>query len=152
SREEASWRKHLAAPQQPFATILGCSDSRVPVELLFDQGFGDLFVVRVAGNVLAPDGMGSIEFAVLHLETPLVVVLGHEECGAVTAALEPAEERAREPWRLQQLLERIVPALKEIDSTLTAAERIHRGVEANVRRSVRTLQEEVRLRTPGSGV
>ena len=89
-------RKELLAEQHPFATVLGCSDSRVPTELLFDQGLGDLFVVRVAGNVVAPDDLGSIEYAVDHLNTPLVLVLGHEGCGTVTAALEPEAARNKE--------------------------------------------------------
>src|SRR5262245_66597044 len=78
AHESADWRKHLIATQKPFATILGCSDSRVPVELVFDQGFGDLFVVRVAGNVVAPDVVGSLAYAIAHLGTRLVVVLGHQ--------------------------------------------------------------------------
>ena len=81
----ADRRKRLIAGQQPFATILGCSDSRVPVEIVFDQGFGDLFVVRVAGNLVAEVVLGSIEYAVRHLKTPLLVVLGHQGCGAVAA-------------------------------------------------------------------
>ena len=83
----ADRREQLVAGQQPFATILGCSDSRVPVEIVFDQDFGNLFVVRVAGNVVADVVLGSIDYAVRHLKTPLLVVLGHEHCGAVAAAL-----------------------------------------------------------------
>src|SRR4029453_18223259 len=77
----------LVAHQKPFATVLGCSDSRVPLELLFDVGFGDLFVIRVAGNVMLPAVMGSIQYAGVHLHTPLFMILGHEGCGAVKAAL-----------------------------------------------------------------
>ena len=77
----------LAQAQHPYATILGCSDSRVPPELIFDAGFGELFVIRVAGNVISPEVMGSLQYAGVHLKTPLFVVLGHERCGAVSAAL-----------------------------------------------------------------
>ena len=89
-----NWRKHLEGSQQPFATILACSDSRVPPELVFDQGFGDLFVIRVAGNIVATDVLGSLQYATRHLHTPLVVVMGHESCGAVTAAVDALEGRA----------------------------------------------------------
>src|ERR1043165_1090360 len=81
-------RAELASGQAPFATILGCSDSRVPAELVFDQGFGDLFVIRVAGNIVAPSQIGSVEFAAAKFETRLVVVLGHSQCGAITATVE----------------------------------------------------------------
>ena len=83
----AKWRERFLATQQPFATVLGCSDSREPPELLFDQGFGDLFVIRVAGNIVDPDVVGSIQYAVEHLDNKLIVLLGHQNCGAVTAAL-----------------------------------------------------------------
>ncbi len=82
--------------QNPFAIILGCSDSRVPAEIIFDQGMGDLFVIRVAGNIVAPSQLGSIEFAVEQFGTPLVVVLGHSSCGAVSATLEDIKNPARE--------------------------------------------------------
>ena len=75
------WRKRLAIGQKPFATILGCSDSRVPIELVFDQGFGDLFVIRIAGNVISTDVVGSLQYADYHLHVPLLVVLGHEVAG-----------------------------------------------------------------------
>src|SRR4029453_5371870 len=81
-------RRQLTAGQNPFAIILGCSDSRVPAEIVFDQGLGDLFVIRVAGNIVAPSQIGSVEFAAARYHTPLVVVLGHSECGAVLATLE----------------------------------------------------------------
>src|SRR6476659_1773858 len=97
AHESADWRKHLVGDQKPFATILGCSDSRVPPELVFDQGFGDLFIVRVAGNVIAPDVVGSLAYAALHLVTPLFVVLGHGTCGAVTAAVDARLKKVKEP-------------------------------------------------------
>ena len=100
-REGIAWREKLTEEQHPFATILGCSDSRVPIELLFDQGFGDLFIIRVAGNVLGADERGTIAYAVDHLHTPLILVLGHEGCGAVTAAMLPEEEKHKEAPFLQ---------------------------------------------------
>ena len=139
--ETAARRQELISEQHPFATVLSCSDSRVPTEILFDQGIGDLFVVRVAGNVTAPDDLGSIEYAVHHLHTPLVVVLGHESCGAVTAALSTADERSKEPKDIQALLALILPSLKNIDSKLSKAEQVSQGVEANVRASVHTLED-----------
>jgi carbonic anhydrase len=142
----ASWRAGLAGSQHPFATILGCSDSRVPLEPLFDQGFGDLFVIRVAGNVVAVDELGSIEYAANHLGVRFVVVLGHEQCGAVTAALGSEADRKHETSDIQTLLERIEPALEGIPAGLAPAEKIHRGVEANVRQSVRMLRESPALK------
>jgi carbonic anhydrase len=142
--QTADHRHGLMASQHPFATILGCSDSRVPVELLFDQGFGDLFVIRVAGNVSGTDELGSIEYAVHHLHTPLIVVLGHESCGAVTSALLSAEAKSHEAAAIQDLLKQIQPALQGLDPSLSEAERVHQGVEANVRQSVRAAPGERR--------
>jgi len=142
----ASWRAGLAGSQHPFATILGCSDSRVPLEPLFDQGFGDLFVIRVAGNVVAVDELGSIEYAANHLGVRFVLVLGHEQCGAVTAALGTEADRKHEASEIQTLLSRIAPALAGMPAGLAPAERIHRGVEANVRQSVRMLRESPALK------
>src|SRR3954453_19842144 len=93
----------LAKGQQPYATILGCSDSRVPPELVFDASFGELFIVRVAGNVISAEVMGSFQYAAVHLETPLFVVLGHQRCGAVSAALESRESIAPEHRRIAHL-------------------------------------------------
>jgi carbonic anhydrase len=136
----AGWRAGLSGSQHPFATVLGCSDSRVPLELLFDQGFGDLFVIRVAGNVAAVDELGSIEYAANHLGVRFVLVLGHEQCGAVTAALGSESDRGHETSDIQTLLERIEPALEAVPAGLAPAERIHRAVEANVRQAVRVLR------------
>ena len=94
----------LAKGQRPFATIIGCSDSRVPPELVFDAGFGELFIVRVAGNVLSPEVMGSVQYAAVHLQTPLFVVLGHEGCGAVQAALALLRDGTRAHSRIALLL------------------------------------------------
>jgi carbonic anhydrase len=142
AHEGADWRKHLVADQKPFATVLGCSDSRVPPELVFDQGFGDLFVIRVAGNVVAPDVIGSLAYALEHLRTPLVVVLGHQGCGAVTAALDALSDPARKELpAIEALLKLIDPALKGVDMKRPKAERVAAGVEANVRWSVKQLVE-----------
>jgi carbonic anhydrase len=135
------WRKRLAAGQKPFATILGCSDSRVPVELVFDQGFGDLFVIRVAGNVISTDVVGSLEYAEHHLNVPLLVVLGHEGCGAVTAALDAKFKRAREPEKIEALVRMIEPGLKDIDANVPPERQLKAAVEANVRWSMSQLSE-----------
>ena len=136
-----SWRATLTQGQHPFAAILGCSDSRVPPELVFDQGFGDLFVVRVAGNVAETDERGSLEYAVDHLGVPLVVVIGHEKCGAVTSALASEQDRGKETRDIQGLLAPIQPALQNLPAGLSQSERVHQGVEANVRLSVRRIGE-----------
>lgn len=139
AHEGADWRKQLVGSQHPFATILGCSDSRVPIELVFDQGFGDLFVVRVAGNVIAPDVIGSLAYAVEHLSTKLVVVLGHEGCGAVTAALAKRDKPSNEPDGIKSLLKLIEPGLPNTPKNATPAECLHVAVEANVRWSCQQL-------------
>jgi carbonic anhydrase len=128
----------LAKGQQPYATILGCSDSRVPPELVFDAGFGELFIVRVAGNVISAEIMGTLQYAGVHLHTPLFVVLGHGGCGAVAAAL-AHRDGASHPERIELLLENIHPALTEIDPHLSADEALDAAVEANVRWSMRQL-------------
>jgi carbonic anhydrase len=133
AHEAAAWRKHLALTQRPFAVLLGCADSRVPPELVFDQGFGDLFVIRVAGNVIDTDVAGSIQYAIRHLKAPLVVVMGHEGCGAVTAALEALGGTAREPRYIEALARRIEPGLKGLDPALRGDARLSAAVEANVR-------------------
>jgi carbonic anhydrase len=106
----AGRRQSLAAGQKPFAVVVCCSDSRVPPELVFDQGLGELFVVRVAGNVIDPVVRGSVEYAVEHLHAPLVVVLGHEDCGAVKAAVEGGEA----PGEIGSIIERITPSVREV--------------------------------------
>ena len=126
----------LAKAQRPYATVVGCSDSRVPPELVFDAGFGELFIVRVAGNVMSPEVMGSIQYAAVHLQTPLFVVMGHTECGAIAAALNTLHQGRRERARIALLLERILPGLRGIDSTLPAKAKMRAAVEANVRWSM----------------
>jgi carbonic anhydrase len=134
-----AWRKRLTAGQKPFATILGCSDSRVPAELVFDQGFGDLFVIRIAGNVISTDVLGSLQYAWHHLHVPLLVVLGHEGCGAVTAALDAKFKRHQEPERIEALVRMIEPGLKDIEPNLSPERQLNAAVNANVRWSMTQL-------------
>ena len=129
----------LAHGQQPYATILGCSDSRVPRELVFGAGFGELFVVRVAGNVLGPSIAGTLQYASAHLHTPLFVVLGHAGCGAVQAAIASKFQGVRQKSRIEVLLENILPALDGIDGGLPPAALLDAAVEANVRWTLRRL-------------
>ena len=131
----------LARGQQPYATILGCSDSRVPPELVFDAGFGELFIVRVAGNVISAEIMGTLQYAGLHLHTPLFVVLGHRGCGAVAAALAAQQDGASHPERIELLLQNIHPALKDVALNRPPAEMLDAAVEANVRWSIQQLWE-----------
>jgi carbonic anhydrase len=137
-------RAELAAGQQPFAIILGCSDSRVPAELVFDQGLGDLFVIRVAGNIVAPSQVGSVEFAAARYDTRLVVVLGHSQCGAILATLEelqqPTENQSR---NLKAIVDRVRPSVE----TVMEAHRdgnpdrlVEAAVRANIRASVNHLR------------
>jgi carbonic anhydrase len=123
----------LSYEQHPYATIIGCSDSRVPPELIFDANFGELFVIRVAGNVLSPEVAGSMQYAGVHLKTPLFVVLGHENCGAVQAALDVKLHNARMPERIALLVNSILPGLEAVDAHAEPETRVARAVEANVR-------------------
>jgi carbonic anhydrase len=131
----------LAKAQHPFATILGCSDSRVPPELVFDASFGELFVVRVAGNVLGPAIAGTLQYAGVHLQTPLFIVLGHEGCGAVEAAIAEKFHGAKHRSRIALLLADIVPALDALDPALPPEQLLSAAVEANVRRTLRQVVE-----------
>ena len=133
------WSETLATdPQRPFAIVLGCSDSRTPVEILFDTGFGELFVVRIAGNIVAPSVVGSIEFAAAQFGTRLVVVMGHTRCGAVTATVNAIETgQGPESKNLRAITDRIAP---HIEGLVRAPSRDHEGlvreaVRANVRAS-----------------
>jgi carbonic anhydrase len=126
----------LAKAQRPYATILGCSDSRVPPELVFDAGFGELFVVRVAGNVVSPEVMGTLQYAGVHLRTPLFLVLGHEHCGAVQAALAARSRPARDRRHIAVLLKNILPGLQGVDAELAPHQQVDAAVEANVRWSM----------------
>jgi carbonic anhydrase len=137
-------RGDLTAGQEPFAIILGCSDSRVPAELVFDQGLGDLFVIRVAGNIVAPSQIGSVEFAATRYGTRLVVVLGHSQCGAILATLESLQDPTDNQSRnLLSIVDRVKPSVE----TLLATELRHdhealvrNAVRANVRASVNQLR------------
>ena len=131
----------LAKGQQPYATIIGCSDSRVPPELVFDAGFGELFVIRVAGNVISHEVMGTMQYAAVHLKTPLFLVLGHEGCGAVQAALASKFRGARERSRIERLLDNIIPGLDDVPADVSAEEQLKVGVEANVHWSMRQIVE-----------
>jgi carbonic anhydrase len=112
--QTAARRAELVGEQHPFAVIFGCSDSRVPAEIVFDQGLGDLFVVRVAGPVLDDAVLGSLEFAALELRVPLILVLGHERCGAVTAALDVLDKGTTPPGHISHLVDAISPAVKRV--------------------------------------
>ncbi len=137
-------RAGKAMPQNPFAIILACSDSRVPTELIFDRGIGDLFVIRVAGNIVAPSQIGSIEFAAEQFNTQLVVVLGHSDCGAIIATLQ--ELALKEPHRspnLRAIVDRVRPAVEPVlkdNDDVDDAIVISRCVRANVQASVEQLQ------------
>jgi carbonic anhydrase len=129
----------LAKGQRPYATILGCSDSRVPPESIFDAGLGELFVIRVAGNVFSPEIAASLQYAGAHLQTPLFVVLGHEGCGAVQAALQTKYEGAQHRSRIQMLVDNILPGLADVDPQLPPQARLAQAVESNVRWTVRQI-------------
>ena len=131
----------LVKGQRPFATILGCSDLRVPPELIFDAKFGDLFVIRVAGNVVSPEIFGSLQYAGTHLKTQLFMVLGHQGCGAVQAALAAKFHGAQERSRIRLLVQNVLPALDEVDPQLPPQQMLERAVEFNVRWSMRQLLE-----------
>jgi len=138
-------RGELVSGQHPHAIILGCSDSRVPIEIIFDQGFGELFVIRVAGNVVQPSQVGSVEFAAEQFGTRLVVVLGHQNCGAVEATLQelqrPTEHQSR---GLRSIVDRIKPAvhgLLDTDLVNQPQQLAQQAVLENVRASVRGLHE-----------
>ena len=141
----ASRRAALTNRQEPFAIVLGCSDSRVPAEIVFDQGLGDLFVIRVAGNIVAPSQVGSVEFAAARFGTRLVVVLGHSQCGAIVATLEELRRpTANQSRNLQSIVDRVRPS---VEGLLAADPRpdldavVKEAVRANIRASVRNLRK-----------
>jgi carbonic anhydrase len=141
SLTDAARRATLVAGQEPFAIILGCSDSRVPAELVFDQGFGDLFVIRVAGNVVAPSQIGSVEFAAARFGTRLVVVMGHSQCGAISATLDDVLGLAPSQSRnLRSIVDRVRPSIETLLAGRTACDDsealVREAVRANVRASV----------------
>jgi len=139
-----SRRREVAMAQEPFAIILGCSDSRVPAEIVFDQGLGDLFVIRVAGNIVAPSQIGSVEFAAARFGTRLVVVLGHSNCGAITATLEELGRRREDQSRnLRSIVDRVRPSVEALIATELRhdpAELVRQAVRANIRVSANQLR------------
>ena len=142
-------RVELASGQQPFAIILGCSDSRVPAEIVFDQGLGDLFVIRVAGNIVAPSQVGSVEFAAARYSTRLVVVLGHSQCGAILATLEelraPSGNQSR---NLQSIVDRVRPSVEGVFAGKVGPDSdalVQQAVRANIRASVDHLRHGSRV-------
>lgn len=137
-------RSEAAKKQEPFAIILGCSDARVPAEIVFDQGLGDLFVIRVAGNIVAPSQVGSVEFAAARFGTRLVVVLGHSQCGAILATLEemrrPTENQSR---HLRSIVDRIRPSIAELMKTELQHDLdslVDHAIKSNVRVSMNHLR------------
>jgi len=136
-----SRRHSLTEIQDPFAIILGCSDSRVPAEIVFDQGLGNLFVIRVAGNIVAPSQIGSIEFAVEKFDTQLVVVMGHSKCGAVLATLEELRRPSENPSKnLRSIVDRIRPSLTSLLETDKDPDiLLQQAVTANIHSSVNQL-------------
>ena len=133
-------RAELLAGQEPFAIVLGCSDSRVPAEFVFDQGLGDLFVIRVAGNIVAPSQVGSVEFAATRFDTRLVVVMGHSQCGAIQATLEDVLGRSStESKNLRSIVDRVRPSIETMLSRRDETDLdvlMRDAVRANVRASV----------------
>jgi carbonic anhydrase len=142
-------RADLLNGQEPFAVILGCSDSRVPAELVFDQGFGDLFVIRVAGNIVAPSQVGSVEFAASRFGTRLVVVMGHSQCGAIVATLESLQGGARtQSGSLRFIVNRVRPSVEKVLATRSNTDPdalIREAVRANVRVSANHLRRGSKL-------
>jgi carbonic anhydrase len=139
-RQTTVRRVRVAQGQQPFASIVSCSDSRVPIEIVFDQGLGDLFGVRVAGNTVSTDpvGLGSVQYGCIELSTPLVMVLGHSDCGAVKAALEVVTDGTQLPGDLPDVVAPILPVAQQ-SLTLPKSEQLDATVEANVRAQVSAL-------------
>jgi carbonic anhydrase len=142
ANETAERRKEVAAGQNPFAVILGCSDSRVPAEIVFDQGLGDLIVVRVAGPVLDDAVLGSLEFAVGELKVRLILVLGHERCGAVTATVAALQQGTEVPGHINSLVDAIRPAVKRVQGW--GGDTLDYAVRANVE----LLVERLRITRP----
>jgi carbonic anhydrase len=153
-------RDELVTNQTPIAVILGCSDSRVPVEIVFDQGLGELFVIRVAGNIVAPSQIGSVEFAAERLGARLVVVLGHTRCGAVRATLEDLEKGGAKLWNMNSIVARIRPSVEVLLSTDLKHDHealVDHAVRSNVRASANQLRHgsdvlERLIRSNGLGI
>ncbi len=137
----ANQRRAQIYTQTPFAAVLGCADSRVPTEIVYDQRLGDLFTTRVAGNVVTPSTAGSLEYAVLHLKPRVVVVMGHEGCGAVHAALSPPADRQKHPENVRGLLDAIAPAVAQMPQMVDEKARMREAVIRNVRLQVQELKK-----------
>lgn len=135
-RQDKTRLEEIAPKQEPFAVVVSCSDSRVPPEIIFDQGLGDLFVIRVAGNVLDDIGIGSVEYAAEHLHVPLVVVLGHKNCGAVMAAVGGGEA----PGHIKAIVSAITPAVQAAKKTCQEGDIVDPVVRANIRGTVKALE------------
>ncbi len=137
----ANERRAQILGQTPFAVVLGCSDSRVPIELVFDQGLGDIFAVRVAGQIVDPGTAGSVEYAVKHLKTKVLVVMGHEGCGAVKAAMLPEADVKGEPENVRYLVGKIAPSVANIPDIRDTKAKMREAVIANVRQQVALAKE-----------
>jgi carbonic anhydrase len=137
--QDAGHRAALATGQNPFAVLFGCSDSRLAAEIIFDRGLGDLFVVRTAGHALGPQVLGSIEYAIAVLQTPLVVVLGHSSCGAVTAALDTAGESSTPPGFIADVVDAIAPSIATAEAA--GVRDVDAVVDVHVAQTVTRLQE-----------
>ena len=142
-RQSTEQRVESIKSQHPFATIVSCSDSRVPPEIVFDQGLGDLFIVRVAGNVINDEGLGSVEYSVDHLGTRLILVLGHQSCGAVKAARETIAAKGKAPGHIESLVRAIKPAVEA-----TAKDDLETTVKANVKNVVNALRSSTPILKP----
>ncbi|KAF1085676.1 Carbonic anhydrase [Sporotomaculum syntrophicum] len=131
-------RTALLKGQKPFAAILSCSDSRVPPELIFDQGLGDLFIIRNAGNIIDPVSLGSIEYAIEHLQVPLLVVMGHQNCGAVTATVEGGEATGS----ISAIVKRIAPAVEKAKAgkNMSKEELIEKSIKENIKATIRIIE------------
>jgi carbonic anhydrase len=141
--QDADYRASLAPGQQPFAVLFGCSDSRLAAEIIFDQGLGDLFVVRTAGHVAGAEVLGSIEYGIGVLRTPLVVVLGHDSCGAVTAARQACLEGTEPPGYVRDIVERVTPSV--LAARASGATEVDEIVDVHIQRTVDLMVERSTL-------
>lgn len=137
----ANERRAQILSQTPFAIVVGCSDSRVPTEIVYDQGLGSLFIARIAGNISDPGVLGSVEYGIEHLKSHILVVMGHEGCGAVKSAMLPAAVRALEPKNVRYLLDQIVPAIDNLPAIRDEKARLREAVISNVRLQVHRMRQ-----------
>ncbi|MCI2418216.1 carbonic anhydrase [Saccharopolyspora sp. K220] len=141
--QDADYRASLAPGQRPFAVLFGCSDSRLAAEIIFDQGLGDLFVVRTAGHVAGPEVLGSIEYGIGVLGTPLVVVLGHDSCGAVTAARQACIEGTAPPGYVRDIVERVTPSV--LAARAAGTTEVDEIVDVHIQRTIDLMMERSTL-------